>query len=568
MIWQNRSFYIGVGNLGQGTLNQQNLVSLFNAFTGTAAPVQAASGQCTPGVSYWDLGVRGDTAPNNHGSGFTLSPTFSLLDDPADYPTGSNLGVNPAITSQYCNGSRVPPTCTVADGCGGPSGYGVPPGIADATAPNPVFSLTPAATVDEGNNWINVSFGPLSLSDDSVTGGANGNYGGGSPFANYALNVNSPAIDYVPVAQTHPVTDFFGNPRPDPAVPSRFDIGAIEFQNADTTAVLLVTPSPAPFGNVVLGTTPSPTQILTLRNDGSVTATGVTIGALAAPFSRTTTCGATLAAGATCTITVTFTPTTAVTSNASLTIAASVTVNGAPVAISGTGVPTTRAASVTPSPLAFGNWATGTVSNPLPLTVTNTGNVALAGGTFTFSAATPFTRITTGTFPAGAPNCAATLALGASCTIKVAFTPTATGLVSRTLTVAYTGATVTGSPVTLSGTGVATRGTVAITPIGITLEAGTLTGTGTVTLTNTTAAGGSDVAVTNVAVTGAGLIWAWTAVAGADTCTGANLAPGAICTVGVRFTRILSVGTHIGAITFTDTATGSPQHGVLTGIAQ
>jgi len=234
VIWQNRSFQIGVGSLGTGNQNQQNLVSLFDAFTGTAAPVQTASGQCSTGVSYWDIGVRGDTGPSNHGSGFTLNPTYSVMDDPADYPSGSNLGSDPAIVSQYCNGSRVPPTCSVADGCGGPSGYGVPPGIVDTSTPNPVFSLTPAATVDEGNNWINVSWGPLSLSDDSVTGGANGNYGGGALFANYALAAGSPAIDYVPLSATTLPTavapdlsrDFFGNPRPDPANPNHFDVGA------------------------------------------------------------------------------------------------------------------------------------------------------------------------------------------------------------------------------------------------------------------------------------------------------------------------------------------------------
>ena len=26
--------------------------------------------------------------------------------------------------------------------------------------PNPIFNLTPAATVDEGNNWINIELGP------------------------------------------------------------------------------------------------------------------------------------------------------------------------------------------------------------------------------------------------------------------------------------------------------------------------------------------------------------------------------------------------------------------------
>ena len=204
--------------------------------------MQTASGQCTPGVSYWDLGIRGDTGPSNHSSGFSFSPTYSVLDDPADYSTGHNLGSNPSLVSQYCNGSRVPPTCTVADGCGGPSGYGVPPGIADALSPNPVFSLTPAATVDEGNNWINVSWGPLSVTDDSTLG-ADGNYGGGALFGNYALAPGSPAIDYIPVAQTHPTTDFFGNSRPDPVNTTKFDVGAIEYQGTALGPIITTQPT-------------------------------------------------------------------------------------------------------------------------------------------------------------------------------------------------------------------------------------------------------------------------------------------------------------------------------------
>jgi hypothetical protein len=149
VIWHNRSFYIGVGNPNPGVTNQQNQVTLFNAFTSTAAPTQTAFGQCGT-ASYWDIGVRGDKTRTGHESGFTLNPTYSVLDDTGYAST--NLTSNPSLVSQYCNGTRVPPACANA-GCGGPTGYGVPPGIVDASAPNPVFTLTPAATVDEGNNW-------------------------------------------------------------------------------------------------------------------------------------------------------------------------------------------------------------------------------------------------------------------------------------------------------------------------------------------------------------------------------------------------------------------------------
>jgi hypothetical protein len=238
VIWQNRSFQVGISGAGTGTQNQQNLVTLYNAsFTGGvggAAPAQTGSGACSTG-SYWEVGVRSDTGPSNHASGFSLHPRWSVLTDALDYPGAFNLGSNPAVVSQYCNGSRVPPECSVADGCGGPKGFGVPPGIADAVTPNPLFSLAPSATVDEGNNWINVSWGPLSLTNPSVTG-TDGNYGGGPPLGNYVLSAASPAIDYIPRGQPHPSTDFFGNPRPDPARPTCFDVGAVEFPGLPTNA--------------------------------------------------------------------------------------------------------------------------------------------------------------------------------------------------------------------------------------------------------------------------------------------------------------------------------------------
>src|SRR5256884_9656690 len=68
---------------------------------------------------------------------------------------------------------------------------GVPPGIADSLAGQPLFSLVPSATVDEGNNWINVSWGPLSMSNTSLTGGTYGNYGGGLPLRDYVAAAGS-----------------------------------------------------------------------------------------------------------------------------------------------------------------------------------------------------------------------------------------------------------------------------------------------------------------------------------------------------------------------------------------
>jgi hypothetical protein len=222
----------------------------------------------------------------------------------------------------------------LGDGCGGPKGFGVPPGIADAVTPNPTFSFAPSATVDEGNNWINVSWGPLALTNPSRTGGANGNYGGGPALANYNLTPASPAINFVPIGQPHPSTDFYGNPRPEPneGSPARFDPGAIEFGSfpgvasgtgvaagplaftAATNATL------ATVGGVVQTLTftipagrPPVTSVVTITNNGpagstpvAITAESVTGIANTLFSSAGTTCGATLAPGATCTISITY----------------------------------------------------------------------------------------------------------------------------------------------------------------------------------------------------------------------------------------------------------------------
>ncbi len=156
--------------------------------------------------------MRGDTGPGNH-SGGLLAPRYSILTNISGYGGLNNSQSNPSVVSQYCDGSRVPPEFKSG-------GYQVPPGISDATVPNPVFNLTPAATVDEGNNWINISWGPLAMTNP-MTGAVLGNYApaGGSPVINY---VPSSSPTYAPA----PNLDFFGNAR---KTNNAVDAGAIEF---------------------------------------------------------------------------------------------------------------------------------------------------------------------------------------------------------------------------------------------------------------------------------------------------------------------------------------------------
>jgi len=126
-----RSFYIGVGALGAGPRTSRTCRAVQRVHHDAGA--ESVGNRRLPTASYWDIGVRGDTGPTNHASTVTLTPKASFLTNISGYPGGGtgfrvNSASNPAVASQYCNGSRIPPEF-------GGSGWQVPPGIADATVP-------------------------------------------------------------------------------------------------------------------------------------------------------------------------------------------------------------------------------------------------------------------------------------------------------------------------------------------------------------------------------------------------------------------------------------------------
>jgi hypothetical protein len=414
LFYQNRSFYIGVGALGTGTLNQQNVVALYNAFTTTQAPTQPTADATTPNgggviitggtgactaASYWDIGVRGDTGPTNHNSGLTLAPTYSFLTSITGYTGASlhNSASNPTVLSQYCNGSRTPPEFNSL-------GWQVPPGIADATVPNPIFNLTPVATVDEGNNWINISWGPLAMANPVS----------GTLLGNYAIAAGSPAVDYIPSTASGalgaytlaPTLDFFGNSRKTNNSP--VDAGAVEFQSAPPPAPTLtsISPTSGVLGSAVPVTiTGTNLSGATINAIAGITISGTTVNAGGTQITATFTISRGAALGAR-NVTVT---TLGGTSNA-----VTFTVTGATVTISAPSplLTTTPAnTSIKQGTVTVSNAAAAT--GPLNITaVAVTKTAGPAAGTFSVIAG-PLTTCVPGL----------ALAPGSNCTVRVQYNP-------------------------------------------------------------------------------------------------------------------------------------------------
>ena len=163
-------------------------------------------------------------------------------------------------------------------------------------------------------------------------------------------------------------------------------------------------------------------QVVTLSNVGSTALTINSIG-ITGEFAQTHTCGSTLQAGGTCTISVTFRPTSDGPQTGTLTVVDS---GGTQfVSLNGTGVPL----KFTPPSVNFGTVKVGTTSAPHSVTVTNTESATLGLTSITIGGTN------TGDFTLTGNTCGSTLASGASCTVTITFTPTATGSRSGNVTV-------------------------------------------------------------------------------------------------------------------------------------
>ena len=209
-------------------------------------------------------------------------------------------------------------------------------------------------------------------------------------------------------------------------------------------ALAYIPPSLA-FGYQQIGVTSQPLALTfeDLASSGTLDLSSIVVsGPGFAP--GTSTCGPTLTAagstGATCTYSVTFTPQDANLATGAITIADNSA--GSPHVIPLSGQGAVPAAGLNPATLSFPNTVVGQSSQFQPVTLTNTGHTTLSISRLSIS----------GDF-SESNSCSSQVNAGQDCTIDVAFTPTAAGNRSGTITISDNASN---SPQTipLSGTGV------------------------------------------------------------------------------------------------------------------
>jgi len=332
--------------------------------------------------------------------------------------------------------------------------------------------------------------------------------------------------------------------------------------------VVTLNPTSIPFGNQKVGTT-SAALNATLTNTGNanLNITGVSItGTNVADFTSSgTTCTGTtvLAATQSCTLGATFTPGAQGARSAAFTITDNA--SGSPQTVPLTGTGTTPGITFAPTNIPFGSQRTGTSTATTNVTITNSGTATLNITSITLTGANP------AQFTLGAPTNGTACVLGVnaltagnSCNVGVKFSPTNTGAQSANMSVADDAA---GGPQTVPLTGTGTVPVAGLAPANIPFGNQTIatsSATTDVTLTNT---GLAQLNLTSITLTGTDTT---EFTLGAPT-TGtacplgaSNLAAGANCKVGVKFSPT-TTGAKSASVSFADDAAGSPQTVPLTG---
>ena len=309
--------------------------------------------------------------------------------------------------------------------------------------------------------------------------------------------------------------------------------------------VAFLTPGQLNFGDQAVGTTSAALQV-TLANPG---AAPLTIGSATATGDFAVSdngCGATLGVNASCVIDVTFTPTEAGPRSGALVIASNNVGGTAMFPLSGVGEGGGAAVTLSPSSLTFAPQLIKKASPAQTVSLTNSGTAPLTinGITIQGANATDYSETS---------DCGSSLAVNATCAIKVVFKPT--GIDARTASLTITD-NAGDSPQSVPLSGVGTQ--VKITPGAIKFGKVKVNSSASkkVTFSNV---GASAVQISDISIAGADPA----DFSEVNTC-GGSVAGKSKCTITVTFTPS-ATGARAATLQITDDGGASPQSVALTG---
>lgn len=315
--------------------------------------------------------------------------------------------------------------------------------------------------------------------------------------------------------------------------PNNEDGFLFKISSANQSAVS-ISPMVLQFATRSVGTT-TVAKTATLTNFSSVPLNISSI-STSGDFAETDDCGIQVAAGGgTCTFSVTFTPTAIGQRTGTITIQDDAL--GTPHYINLEGQGSAPGATFNPTNLTFASTQVGASTASQSVTLTNTGSSTL---NISGKAISPADYTET-------DNCPSSLAIGASCTFNIAFTPSIGGADNGSLSLTDDAV---GSPQTVAFTGSGYVTTVTLSATSLTFNnqlLNTTSGAQRVTITNT---GPNPMTVSGVIVSGD--------FAETDNCTAGPIpANGGTCSVSVTFTPT-ATGARTGSLTIKDNAQNNP----------
>jgi hypothetical protein len=463
--------------------------------------------------------ATGDYSITGNTCGSTLAASANCIFNIAFTPTttGTRTGNANVADNGYESPQAVPLT-----------GVGIQ-GIATLSPSSLVFAVQLINTTSPAQTVTLTNTGTATLTINSVDSPTN------------FLETNTCTTILVGGTCTFTVTFDPANPGNPAGAINIFDNGANSPQSisvSGTATEVSVNPNSLNFGSVNLGSASLP-LVVTLIN----VSTTQTLGSLResisgnnpSDFTYTGNCGTSVPPLGTCIVNVTFTPGGTGSRSAVLNFNDNGGASPQTVTLSGTGNPTGKGpiASFNPTSLDFPNQGYNTKSQPLVVTLTNTGSSTMTVSGATISGSYTQTN-----------NCPGTLSAGSNCTFSVTFKPSAVGANNGALTVTDNAP---GSPQSIPLTGVGTGGVAGLSPSSLTYGVqlvGTTSPAQAVTLSNT-----GNAALTINSITAPDNF-------GQSNDCGTSLAPNSSCTISVTFVPTTS-GSLGGNVTVSDNSAGS-----------